>query len=330
MRNRASFVATTGNGIVRACSTTGDWSVERQLEELDVRCVAADPLHPGTVYAGTHMQGVLRSDDCGATWEVVGLPGLAVRSLAVSPTRPGVVYAGLKPPGLYVSHDAGVSWKELAGLRKMRQWWWFTPAEPGPEYVQAIALSPTDPDLILVGIEFGAVLRSADGGQTWTRHRRGALRDCHTMTFHPTNGDWVYEGGGGGAAFSRDGGNTWSAPRRGRDRHYGWAVGADPLHPEVWYMSASPGPWKAHGSKSAEAFIYRSAGGAAWEKLNGGLPQPLEHMPYALLTDVQAPGAIYAGLSNGDIWQSLDYGDTWHQLPLNMDGIRRTLIMRWG
>ncbi len=77
----------------------------------------------------------------------------------------------------------------------------------------------------------------------------------------------------------------------------------------------------------ANAFIYRSAGGAAWEKLGGGLPQPLTHMAYALLTDPAAPGHLYAGLSSGDVWQSTDHGDHWQQLPFNLGGIQRMMII---
>jgi hypothetical protein len=205
-----------------------------------------------------------------------------------------------------------------------------SPAElPFSAYVQAIALSPTDPDVIVVGIEAGATVRSADGGKTWSGHRQGALRDCHSLTFHATNGDWVYEGGGSGAgaSFSRDAGDVWTQDRAGLDRHYGWACAADPANPEVWYVSASPGAGKAHSGSNAEAYIFRSGGHTPWEKLGGGLPQPLDHMPYALLTDPAVPGHVYAGLSNGDIWHSDDHGNTWRQLPVNLKSIHRTLIM---
>ena len=84
---------------------------------------------------------------------------------------------------------------------------------------------------------------------------------------------------------------------------------------------------KAHSDGQAEAYIFRSAGGAAWQKLGGGLPQPLSHMAYALITDPHAPGHLYAGLSNGDVWHSTDYGDMWQQLPFNLKGIHRSLIM---
>jgi hypothetical protein len=173
------------------------------------------------------------------------------------------------------------------------------------------------------------VVRSIDGGKTWQDHRKGALRDCHSIIFHSSNGDWVYEAGGTGAgvAVSQNGGNTWIQPKAGLDRHYGWACAADPTRPEICYVSVSPSPMKAHGSKNAEAFIYRSTRDGGWEKLSGGLPQPLEAMPYALITRPEEPGAVYTGLSNGDVWRSQDFGDTWQKLPFNLGSVNRCMIM---
>jgi photosystem II stability/assembly factor-like uncharacterized protein len=327
-----TFLATTGHGLARASlSANGEWSVEFLLNDQDVRSLASDPLNPMVIYAGTQGNGVLRSADGGKTWRSLGLAGQIVKALAVSRTQPGTVYAGTKPALLFVSRDGGVNWAELESFRHIpSRRFWFSPAEkPFSAYVQAIALSPTDPQTLLVGIEAGAVVRSTDGGRSWTGHRRGALRDCHALTFHATNGDWIYEGGGTGAgvSVSRDAGATWRQPREGLDRHYGWAVAADPAHPEVWYASLAPGPWKAHSMHNAQAMIFRSVGGAQWEPLSGGLPQPLNHMPYTLLSDPTAPGHVYAGLSNGEVWHSTNHGDSWHKLPFCLKGIHRTLLM---
>jgi len=326
-----TFLATTGHELARASQRAdGEWQVECFLAGQDVRCLAADPLHPEIIYVGTQGNGVLRSNDRGKTWRSAGLAGQIVKALAISRTQPGTVYAGTKPALLFVSRDDGTSWTELPSFRRIPgRRFWFSPAEkPGAAYVQAIALSPTDPQTILVGIEAGAVVSSCDGGQTWTGHRRGALRDCHSLTFHVTHGDWVYEGGGTGAgvSISRDAGATWTQPKQGLDRHYGWAVAADPAQPDVWYASIAPGALKAHSEHNAQAAIVRASGGAPWQILAGGLPQPLNHMPYALLTDPTAPGQVYAGLSNGEVWHSTDHGDTWHQLPFRLGSIHRTLL----
>jgi len=111
------------------------------------------------------------------------------------------------------------------------------------------------------------------------RASAGALRDCHSLTFHVTNGDWVYEGGGSGAgvSVSRNAGATWKQPKDGLARHYGWVVAADPARPEVWYASVAPSPLKENRENNAQAAIVRSVGGAPWQPLTGGLPQPLNH-----------------------------------------------------
>jgi len=60
---------------------------------------------------------------------------------------------------------------------------------------------------------------------------------------------------------------------------------------------------------------------------SGGLPQPLDYMAYALVTDPGAPGHLYAGLSNGDVWHTADFGDNWNQLPFNLRRIERSMIL---
>lgn len=324
--NVSLFLAATAHHVTRAMrGAQNEWSVLRPLGNHDVRCLAADPLNPSIVYAGTQGQGVLRSTDYGATWEPAGLDGRIVKSLAVSRTEPNTIYAGTKPAQIFVSRDGGTTWFEIESFRRIRgRWYWASPAEPPfKAYVQGIALSPVDRNVIVAGIEFGAVVRSTDGGQTWSEHCKGAMMDCHSLVFHAHLDGYVYEGGGSGkaGAISRDGGATWTQSKPRFDHHcYGWAVAADPAEPEIWYVSASSSPFKAHRPGKANAYIFRVNGDGLWEKVGakGSLPHPLDHMPYALRTDPTAPGHLYAGLLNGDVWFSPDYGGSWRQLPFNL------------
>jgi photosystem II stability/assembly factor-like uncharacterized protein len=327
--NDKTFLATTGQGIARAACEVDEWVVAHLLPDEKVACLTADPHNRNIIYAGTQGNGVWWSQDNGRSWQPLSLSGHIIKALAVSPHEPGVIYAGTKPALMFVSRDNGHSWTELTTFRQIRgRWLWFSPAEPPDKraYVQAIAISPTDPNVVMAGIEFGATIRSEDGGQTWSNHVRGTLRDCHSMTFHAREG-WAYEAGGsgGGASVSRDNGRTWHKAKRGLAKNYGVACAADPEKPEIWYVSVAPNPRQAYG-QNPQAYLYRAAGGADWQPI-GWEPHPMKEMPITLLTDPQAPGHLYVGTVHGSVWHSADYGDSWHQLPFNLQTIWRTLIM---
>ena len=187
-----------------------------------------------------------------------------------------------------------------------------------------IAPSPHDPDLLLVGIELGGLMRSTDGGQSWQDHRPGAQPDVHSLAWHPHTPGRAYEAGGGGAAFSTDAGETWQPADEGRDRHYAWSVTVDPDDADCWYVSASTGPYAAHGRRDPQARIYRRRDGEPWQSLAGGLPEPLPAMPYALLA---TDGRLFAGLADGQLWESRDRGDAWS--PLQLEGDRWLRYSRW-
>jgi photosystem II stability/assembly factor-like uncharacterized protein len=168
-----------------------------------------------------------------------------------------------------------------------------------------------------VGIELGGLMRSTDGGETWEDHRPGAQRDVHSLAWHPAVEGRAYEAGGGGAAWSEDAGENWRPADEGRDRHYTWSVAVDPDDPELWYVSASTGPFAAHGGRDPQARIYGRRNGE-WRALAGGLPEPIPAMPYAL---VATDGCVFAGLANGQIWESDDRGETWARCELEGDAL---------
>jgi photosystem II stability/assembly factor-like uncharacterized protein len=326
--NDKVLLASSSTGITRAqILTDGTVTVDQLASGHDVTCLAADPHAGHVIYAGTR-SGVLRSDDTGLTWTSCGLQGIIVKSLALSPHDGAVIYAGTKPAGLFVSRNGGHSWQALDSFQRIpNRWWWFSPAEPGDwrAYVMSIALSPIDPDLILAGVELGAVVRSSDGGKTWSRHRRGALRDCHSLKFHATDGDWIYQAGGGGASLSRDAGCRFRKQNDGLAHKYGLVCAADPEQPEIWYVCVAPSPFNAFGA-NPRIYLYRSSGGAGWQPI-GWQDHPLPAAPTALTTIPATPGHLYAGLHNGDVWHTADYGDSWTQLPVNLGQIWFSLLV---
>jgi photosystem II stability/assembly factor-like uncharacterized protein len=316
--------AATGDGIARIDESAGSWTAALTLEGSGAQCLAVDPADPAIVYAGLRSNGVRRCTDGGRTWTDCGLPESEVFSLAVS-AADGAVYAGCEPSALFRSDDRGETWRELDALLELpsRPTWRFPP-RPWTSHVRWIAPSPHDADLLLVGIELGGLMRSADGGVTWADHRPGAQRDVHSLAWHPQAPGRAYEAGGGGAAWSEDDGDTWHPADDGRDRHYSWSVAVDPADPDLWYVSASTGPFAAHGGGDPEARIFRRQGEEPWQALGGGLPDPLPAMPYAL---VATEASLFAGLSNGQIWGSADRGESWQMLDVRGDAPNRIVAL---
>lgn len=331
MTHLQAFISNTGHSIIRATSVDNDgWSVETLLSGMGITCLVSDPQKQDILYAGTQKQGVRYSFDGGLTWQAGGLDNQCVKSLAVNRHNSDIIYAGTKAARMFISQDRARSWTELKGFRNIpNRWWWFSPAEP-PDvrpYVTDIAPSPTEPNVLLAGIEFGAVIRSEDNGQSWSAHCSGALRDCHVLKFHAANGQRLYQAGGtgGGAAFSIDGGYTFQRKRQGLAKHYGITCAADPADPEIWYVCTAASPFKAFG-RNPETYLYRSFGGLNWQPI-GWTPQPLPAAITTLVTLPGAPGHLCAGLGNGDVWYSEDYGDSWEKLPFNLQGIWSSLLV---
>ncbi|MDQ3890394.1 MAG: hypothetical protein M3312_07555 [Actinomycetota bacterium] len=316
-----NLFAVTGDAVARVREEEDGWAVSLALEGSGARCVAVDPGRARTIYVGAGGSGVWRSEDAGESWEKTALRQSAVFSIAVG--SDGALYAGCEPSMLFRSSD-GEEWEELEALRRLPSApTWSFPPRPWTSHVRAIAPSPHDPSLLLVGIELGGVMLSDDGGETWHDHRSGAQRDAHAIAWHADVHGRAYEAGGGGAAWSFDGGWTWEPADAGRDRHYTWALAVDPVDPDRWYVSASPGPHSAHRVGHADARLYRWGGGC-WEELTGGLPDPLDAMPYALHV---GDGRLFAGLADGGIYSSADSGESWNRLSLRGDRLRSILAL---
>jgi photosystem II stability/assembly factor-like uncharacterized protein len=309
--------AATGDSIVRLDEANGAWEASASLPGSGAQCLAADRSDRDTCFAGLRGGGVRRTRDGGATWEDCGLPQPDVFSLAVS-AADGAVYAGCEPSALFRSDDGGDTWRELTALLDLpSQPTWSFPPRPWTSHVRWIAPSPHDGDLLLVGIELGGLMRSTDGGETWQDHRPGAQPDVHSLAWHPTAAGRAYEAGGGGSAWSEDAGETWRPADDGRDRHYTWSVAPDPDDPDVWFVSASTGPFAAHGGRDAQARIYRRRGDEPWREV----ADPGRSMPYALAF---APDKrLFAALSDGRILASAGDGESWTPLELSGDAPSR-------
>lgn len=322
MPERSRVFVLTGDEVVRFTLTGARaHDIETVLTIAAPQCVADDPNDPNRFYVGTFDDGLYASDDDGETWRESwqGVPERRVMAVSVSPSHiahgVSVIYAGTEPSNLYRSEDGATTWQllpELARLPSAPRWSF--PPRPWTHHVRTIALHPTDPDSLLVGIELGGVMRSTDGGRTWIDHNPQAHSDAHQLLTHPLAPDRVYEVAGQGIAISPDRGGSWRRLDHGLDRHYAWAAAADPADPDLWYASVSRSPYAAHGGGDGQAHLLRSCGDG-WEAIDRwGEEAPLRRMPYALSALPGQPGRLLVGLRGGSLLLGEGAGETWHEL----------------
>ena len=316
----------TGDAVARF--RLDDADPEYALEGSDARCIAIDPRDPERVYVGTMDKGLWFSTDGGASWREAG-PSIdepRVLSVAVSRSdeRAGVpvVYAGTEPSNLYRSEDGGLSWQLLPALRELPSASsWSFPPRPWTHHVRTIALHPSVPESLAVGIELGGVMRSRDGGKTWIDHNPQAHSDAHQLLTHPLAPERLYEAAGQGIARSDDRGDTWVRLDEGLDRHYAWAQAIDPADPDLWYVAVSRSPYAAHGGGDGQAHLLRSHGNG-WEAVDGwGDSAELRRMPYALVTLPDQPGRLLVGLRGGTLLISDDAGEAWSQWAVRLPDV---------
>jgi hypothetical protein len=305
--------------IARRAST---WTIDQHLGGRSPQCVAVDPRDPTRAYCGTARDGLFRSHDSGRTWEPVG-PGIehgTIKAVAVSPAERaegfGIVYAGTEPSAVFRSGNGGESWVDLAGLRTLPSAdTWSFPPRPDTHHVRWIEADASAADRVFVAIEAGALVRTFDGGRTWSDRVRGGPYDTHTAVTHPLAPGRIYSAAGDGYFESTDAGDSWRSPEDGLKHLYLVGVAVDPADPETAIVSATDGPGSAYWPRRAEAYVYRKTGLKGWEPAMSSLPDAKGTTASHFATHAGEPGVIYAANNHG-LFRSDDAGRSWKALDL--------------
>lgn len=220
-------------------------------------------------------------------WRQIGPPRAGrARALSGVPGQPNVFYAGFDNGGVWRSTDYGSTWVPL-----------FDSQPTGS--IGAIAVAPSDPNVIYVGTGAGiirpdlatgdGVYKSTDAGKTWTHV---GLRDSQmiaNIAVDPKNPNRLFVAALGhpygpnaerGIFRSTDGGATFAKVLYKDEYTSGNDVVIDPGQPDTVYAAL----WQQQqGFYENEAFggtgggIYKSSdGGSTWKKLTGGLPNVIQ------------------------------------------------------
>jgi photosystem II stability/assembly factor-like uncharacterized protein len=264
----------------------------------DVRSLAVHPGRPDRFFLGTSDGQIFVSTDSGDNW-VKLRPGLRRRDLVVDnlvfdPRDPDTLYAAAwelrsSRGWLFRTGDGGVSWENVC-LGSFRS------------AVRAVAISPSEPNTIALGITEG-VLLSVDAGKTWDRITRGyrSMYNVESLAFDPRDSQTLYVGTWHLAFKTSDLGKKWTPIHVGMVEDSDlFSLLVNPQRPEVLYAGACTG-------------VYRSVNaGGQWNRLRNGLP-PDAIRTRALQLDPVDSSTIYAGTTVG-LFVSRDEGASWRTL----------------
>ncbi len=264
----------------------------------DVRSLAVHPAKPDRFFLGTADGQIYVSENRGTEWKRLS-PGLGRRDLVVDnlvfqPDNPDVLYAATwelknSQGWLFRTRDGGQKWENI-------------PLGSYRSAIRAIAIAPSDPQVLAIGISEG-VLLTTDGGNQWERISRGyrSLYNAESMAFDPRDSNTLYVGTWHLGFKTTNLGKKWDAIHEGMVTDSDmFSLLVNPQNPENLYASACTG-------------IYRSDnGGTNWTKLKSGLPKDANRTR-TLLMDPLDPSIVYAGTTVG-LFVSRDGGANWKVL----------------
>jgi hypothetical protein len=300
------------DGLLVVRGGNGRWDAETRMEGMAPWYLSVDPACPERVWCGTVGAGPWRSDDAGASWRLAGdaLSALDVTALAVAPDEE-VVYAGIDPTAIWRSEDGGRRWEALPTIGDLPSApTWSYPPRPDTSHVRWITLDPAAPERLYVCIEAGALVRSADGGRTWTDRVPDGPGDTHTLAAHIAAPGRLYSAGGDAYKESRDGGDTWAQPEEGLEHHYFWGLAVDPGDPDTIVVSAAESYLQAHVPHFADSTVYRRTAAGPWRTAPEGLPATKGTLRPLLATNAEEPGVFYCA-SNRGVFRSADAAASW-------------------
>ncbi|MDA1267232.1 MAG: hypothetical protein O2816_19295 [Planctomycetota bacterium] len=243
-------------------------------------------------------------------WRFLGPTNISgrVTDLAVCTPRGETyrIYAATASGGVWRSDNDGTSWSPIFD-------------DAVTTSIGALALDPSDQDVLWVGTGEANIFRSSmagcgvyltrDGGETWEHKGLGETHTIARMIVHPADSNTVYVAASGnewtdnperGVYKTTDGGATWDLVLHVDESSGAIDLVLDPSDPNRIYAAT----WERrrllwndprNTPQSDGSGVWRSTdGGESWVAINEGLPVPSERGRIGIdLCDAQ-PNTLYA------------------------------------
>ena len=245
---------------------------------------------PGRLWAGTIPGGLFRSDDCGASWQMVrslwdmperkqwfggGFDQPGIHSICVDPNDARMIRIAISTGGVWASDDDGATWDQCAqGMRAA-----YMPPErayePNVQDVHHMVQCRGRPD------------------HFWAQHHNGVFRN--------TGGDWQ---------------EIENVP----PSVFGFAVAVHPRDGDTaWFVPATKDERRI--PVDGKIVVARTRdGGKSFDVLRNGLPQRNAFdlvLRHALAVDTSGSRLAF-GSSTGGFWTSDNQGETWSMLDARL------------
>lgn len=298
----------------------------------------------GRVYVGWNF-----STDAGANWTAFGKGGSYSHLLVADPTNSDILY-DTSTPGIIKSTDRGSSWQNRAegisgvnvtsisqasdksiawaatqlGLAKTGNFlspspdWQFANTSFASSGHDSVWVKPDNPNIVVAGVS-GTILRTTDGGATWSQATTDASLVGGQVPYQITSDS-------SGTLYAAQGPTIPSVPQQGgvvrsSDNGASWQSMSFPGNGPTRSIAVASDGDIFVGAHASLKGIYKYSGGS-WAKLSAP-----DYEYRAIITDPDSPNTIYALASKWPpdshmgFYKSTDDGASWQHITSGMGKI---------
>ncbi len=195
--------------------------------------------------------------------------------------------------------------------------------------IQDVKFCPTNPDIMYacgwIDITPGDLLKSVDGGQSWSQLSDYIHVAMTEVALHPTNTDILYVSGDKRITKSIDGGNTWVEANVGLPEEYGvYCVSINPFNPNELLCSNDIGLYKT--TDSGENWVLKNNVTTSFISYN-----PIYQNYVAAITF--SPYQVLLSSDAGETWNDITdsfSGEDMRDIVFSSDGTKLYVLSKYG